>query len=392
MGTPAAWDTLPAVAMPDFSMDADDSAAIFYTSGTMARPRGVVCSHRNLISSIPAMGYALAHAIVRAGGAVPDGDFLNTPQRGILLTIPLFHVTGACVVLGPAMFIGAKLVLMHKWNPEEASRLIETERIAQVWGVPATATALLDPALDRYDRSSLRLISHGGAPFSPELAARIKRTFPEAYAACGWGMTETAAICTGHSGEDYLAHPTSCGLVAPVCDIAAMNPEGTAEVARGAVGELWVRGPNVAKGYWHRPQETAAVFSDGWVRTGDLARIGEDGFCTIVDRAKDMLIRGGENIYCSEVESVLATHPAVAEAAIVPLEHETLGEEPAAVVYLKPGAAASVAELKAFVGRRLAAFKVPVKIAFWPNALPRNAAGKLIRAALKVVLAKGRKI
>ena len=148
---------------------------------------------------------------------------------------------------------------------------------------------------------------------------------------------------------------------------------------------MWVRGPNVAKGYWRRPAETAAAFVDGWVRTGDLAYLDADGFCTIVDRAKDMLIRGGENIYCTEVEHVLAAHPAVAEAAVVPLGHRILGEEPAAVVYLKAGAKVTEAALKAFVAARLAAFKVPVKIAFWPKSLPRNAAGKLIRKVLKNV-------
>lgn len=392
IGPPQNWARLPDRTLPAPRPHSEDTAAIFYTSGTVATPRGVECSHRNLIASIPAMGYALAHAIVRAGGPIPDGDFLNEPQRGVLLSVPLFHVIGACAVLGPSLFIGAKLVLMRKWDPVEASRLIETERIAQVWGVPATAQSLLDPALARFDRSSLRLISYGGAPFPPELAADIHRTFPHAVAACGWGMTETAAICTSHSGEDYLKHPESCGLAAPVCEIQARTADGTAEVPPGSVGELWVRGPNVAKGYWQRPAETKAVFVDGWVRTGDLARIDADGFCTIVDRAKDMLIRGGENIYCAELETVLTAHPAVAEAAIVSLAHPTLGEEPAAVVRLKAGASASTAELQAFVGSRLAAFKVPVAIAFWPTALPRNAAGKLARCALKSAFADKREI
>lgn len=387
LGRPEDWGGLVDRPMPDVSLAADDTVAIFYTSGTMGVPRGVELSHRNLISSTPALGYALAHAGVRAGGPAPDGDFLSNPQRTVLLTIPLFHVTGACAVMNPALYIGAKLVLMHKWDVREACRLIETERVTQVWGVPAVAEALLDPALSAYDRSSLRLISYGGAPFSPDLAAQIGETFPQAAAGCGWGMTETSAICTSHSGEDYRTHPVSCGLPAPVCDIKAMNADGLAEVPRGSVGELWVRGPNVAKGYWQRPRETAAVFVNGWVRTGDLARIDEDGFCTIVDRAKDMLIRGGENIYCSEVENVLAAHPAVAEVAVVALAHKTLGEEPAAVVRLKPGACVSVAELKKFVGVRLAAFKVPVKIAFWPKALPRNAAGKLARTKLRTLFA-----
>jgi long-chain acyl-CoA synthetase len=391
IGNVADWKRLPAGRLPDVSLAPDDDAAIFYTSGTVTAPRGVLCTHRNLLSSIMAMGYSLARDILRAGGPVPDEHFLDTPQRSVLLSIPLFHVTGACAVMGPSLFIGAKLVLMRKWNTEEACRIVEREKIAQIWGVPAVAEQLLEFS-DRtgYDLSSLRLVSYGGAPFAPDLARRIRRAFPRAYAACGWGMTETAAICTSHSGEDYLHHPDSSGLPAPVCDIRVTSRDGSRTLAAGEVGELWTRGPNIAKGYWKRPAETAATFADGWVRTGDLARLDEDGFCTVVDRVKDMLIRGGENIYCAEVETVLCEHPAVREAAVVPLMHKTLGEEPAAVVRLKSGVLLSENDLIGFVAKRLAAFKVPVKIAFFPRALPRNAAGKLMRGVLGKVFAKRR--
>jgi long-chain acyl-CoA synthetase len=384
IGTPGDWHALPPGEMPDADFAPDDDLWLFYTSGTTVHPRGAVGSHRAMLSSIQALGYALARDIVRAGGAVPPGDFLDTPQRAILLTIPLFHVLGCFAVLGPSLYIGAKLVLMTDWNAAEACRLIEREKIAQVWGVPAVAWELLEcPVRPAHDLSSLRLISYGGAPFSAKLADEIRRTLPHAFAASGWGMTETAAICTSHSGGDYLDHPASCGLPAPVCDLKVMSLDGTRELTYGETGELWAKGPNLARGYWNRPDETAQNFVDGWMRTGDLAQLDADGFCTVVGRVKDMLIRGGENIYCAEVEHALCEHPAVSEAAVVPIENRILGEEPGAVVRLKAGWKINETELKEFVKNKLAAFKVPVQIAFWQKPLPRNAAGKLIRSLLK---------
>jgi long-chain acyl-CoA synthetase len=196
-------------------------------------------------------------------------------------------------------------------------------------------------------------------------------------------MTETSATATTHSAEDYEHRPDSCGPAVPVTDLKIMNLEGTSELAIGEVGELWCKGPQVVKGYWRKPEATAQTFVDGWVKTGDLARLDEEGFCFIIDRAKDMLIRGGENIYCIEVENVLYDHPAVLDAALVGIPHKTLGEEPGAVVTLKPGATATEAELRGFVAERLAAFKVPVRILFWPETLPRNANGKILKAELR---------
>ena len=196
-------------------------------------------------------------------------------------------------------------------------------------------------------------------------------------------MTETSATATTHGAEDYQHRPDSCGPAVPVTDLKIMTVEGDRELAIGEVGELWCKGPQVVKGYWNKPEATAQTFVDGWVKTGDLARLDEEGFCYIIDRAKDMLIRGGENIYCIEVENVLYDHPAVMDAALVGIPHKTLGEEPGAVVTLKPGAEATEAELRAFVAERLAAFKVPVKVVFWHETLPRNANGKILKNELK---------
>ena len=218
---------------------------------------------------------------------------------------------------------------------------------------------------------------------------KIVETFPKSQPGNGWGMTETSATATSHAAEDYRHRPDSCGPAVPVTDLKIMNLEGTRELPVGEVGELWCRGPQVVKGYWNKPDATAQTFEDGWVKTGDLARLDEEGFCFIIDRAKDMLIRGGENIYCIEVENVLYDHPAVMDAALVGIPHKTLGEEPGAVVTLKPDASATEEELRAFVAGRLAAFKVPVRVLFWPETLPRNANGKILKGELKKLFETG---
>lgn len=199
----------------------------------------------------------------------------------------------------------------------------------------------------------------------------------------GWGMTETSATCTSHSGQDYLYRPASCGPALPVCQLKVMD--GEEELPPGRAGELWAFGPNIVKGYWNSPGATAESLRDGWLRTGDLATLDEEGFCTILDRAQDMLIRGGENIYCVEVENVLAQHPAVADAALVGLPHPILGEVPAALVQARPGRSVSATELQDFVRGRLAAFKVPVRVQVSEAALPRNEGGKLVKQKLRKV-------
>jgi long-chain acyl-CoA synthetase len=211
---------------------------------------------------------------------------------------------------------------------------------------------------------------------------RLKERFPKMQTGQGWGMTETSATATSNLGEDYERKPSSCGVVSPTGEVRIVGDDGR-DMPVGEVGELWYRGPIVVRGYWNKPQETAETFVDGWVKTGDLARLDDEGFVYIVDRAKDMLIRGGENIYCVEVENALYEHPAVMDAAVVGIPHRTLGEEPAAVVHLKPGAKATEEELRHHVALKLAAFKVPVKILFLPETLPRNPNGKIMKRDLK---------
>ncbi len=383
IGPPESWSRLPDTPLPTTPIDTDDDATIFYTSGTTGKPKGAIASQRNVNSNIMAQGASAARSFLRRGEAPPTPD-PSAPQRASLISVPFFHATGCFAILNPSLFAGAKIVMMRKWDPVRAFELIERERINSVGGVPTIAWQLIEhPLRKNYDLSSLESVAYGGAPSAPELVRLIKETFPKSQPGNGWGMTETSATASSNSAEDYEHRPDSCGPAVPVTDLKIMSLDGTQELPIGEVGELWCKGPQVVRGYWNKPEETAKTFVDGWVKTGDLARLDEEGFCFIIDRAKDMLIRGGENIYCIEVENVLYDHPAVMDAALVGIPHKTLGEEPAAVVTLKPNAQATEAELRAFVAQRLAAFKVPVRILFWPETLPRNANGKIEKVKLR---------
>jgi long-chain acyl-CoA synthetase len=386
IGAPETWGELPDRPLPTAQVESDDDASIFYTSGTTGKPKGAVGSHRGIIHNIFAQGASSARSFLRRGEQPPAPD-PTAPQKGSLLSVPFFHATGCMAILVPSLFGGAKLAMMRKFEPVEAFKLIERERLTSAGGVPTIAWQLIEhPDRDKYDLSSLEGVSYGGAPSAPELVRKIGETFKGSQPGQGWGMTETCATVTNNSAEDYKARPDSAGVAVPVCDMKIVGADGE-ELPRGQVGELWARGPNIVRGYWNKPEATAATFVDGWVKTGDLARMDEEGFVFIIDRAKDMLIRGGENIYCIEVENALYEHPAVMDAAVVAVPHKQLGEEPGAIVHLTPGAEASEDELRAFVAERLAAFKVPVKVVFWPETLPRNANGKILKNELKKVFA-----
>ena len=382
IGAPPSWPDLPDAELPDAAIASDDPAGIFYTSGTTGRPKGALGTHRNLVTNIMTSAGSGAQSARRRGEGLPEPR-----PRVILLAVPFFHATAFSATLMGALAGGSRIVMMHKWDTLEAMRLIEAERVTMTGGVPFIAWQLIEhPERGRFDLSSLEAIAYGGAPSAPELVSAIWQTFG-ALPGNGWGMTETSATVTHHMAEDYLNRPSSCGPPAPVASLEIRADDGVTVLPSGAVGELWASGPMIVAGYWNRPEATAQTFVDGWVRTGDLARLDDEGFCTIVDRAKDVIIRGGENIYSIEVENVLYEHPAVTDAALVGVPHRTLGEEPAAVVYLAPGSQASEAELKAFVAARLAGFKVPVRIAFSAETLPRNANGKILKNELRAMLA-----
>jgi long-chain acyl-CoA synthetase len=384
IGAPSTWADLPPAGAPPVPILPEDDATLFFTSGTGGVLKGAVASHR--AATIPVFASLFSHmrAFLRRGEPPPSMS-MDGPERSYLLAIPLFHVTGCLAALGFHLAVGGKVVMMRKWDPETAMRLIERERIINIGGVPTIVLHLLEhPALTRYDLSIVTGVTYGGSPAPMTLACRVRELFPKADPGNGWGMTETSATFMHHLGEDYLARPGSCGPTIPVAEAKIVDPSGR-PLPPGDIGELWVRGPNVMRRYWDRPEDTAAVFEDGWLKTGDIARIDQEGFCFIVDRKKDIIIRGGENVYSLEVETVLAIHPAVAEAALVPVPHPVLGEEVGAVVCLRPGADVSQKALTRFVAAQLAPFKVPTHMIFQADPLPRNVNGKVLKMPLRAL-------
>ncbi len=387
IATSASWGSFNPAPLPDIPLQPDDDVTIFYTSGTTGKPKGAVITHRNIISNIFNAIAGQARAFLRRGEQPPAPD-PTAPAKAFLLSIPFFHATGCFAILVPTMLQGWKVVMQRRWVTDEALPVMEREKITHFGGVPTIAWQVIEhPRLGDYDLSAIESVSYGGAPAAPELVKRIKEVFPKITPGQGWGMTETSATAVSNFAEDYMMRPASCGYPAPSGEAKIVGPDGQ-ELPRGEVGELWYKGPIVVRGYWNKPEATAQTFADGWVKTGDLAKQDEEGFLYIVDRAKDMLIRGGENIYCVEVENALYDHPAVMDAAVVGIAHKILGEEPGAVVTLKPGTSATEEELRHHVAQKLAAFKVPVKIQFMSEPLPRNANGKILKPELKRLFAQ----
>jgi long-chain acyl-CoA synthetase len=378
---------------PDVDIAPDDDATMFYTSGTTGHPKGAVGTHRNLVTNMMGLFFSGARAAMRFGGGNVDAEGNNIPNA-ILLSVPLFHATGCQAVLITNVAAGGKLVMMHHFDAGRALAIIEAERITSFGGVPTIAMQILDhPDFDKFDTSSVSSVAYGGAPAPPDLVKRIKAAFPKGQPSNGYGLTETSAGVCGNSGPDYVAKPTSCGPPLPVCDVAIVpeefeGDEPTDDLAKGpdVVGELWIKGPMVIRGYWNKPEATAKAFTKGWLRSGDIARIDEDGFVYIVDRAKDMIIRGGENVYSVMVEAVIFEHPDVADCAVVGLPHQTLGEEVAAVVVLRPGRVIEAEELMRHVAHHLARYEVPTKIFFLSTPLPRNPQGKILKRELRASL------
>jgi long-chain acyl-CoA synthetase len=372
-------------ALPDVALDTDDDATIFYTSGTTGNPKGALGTHRNICNSLISLAFIGAQTTLRLGNEIPAPE--DAPRRQSLLSVPLFHVTGSHSNLVPILFGGGKMVLMYKWNVERALELIEREQLTAFGGVPAMVWQVLQsPDLAKRDVSSVVGIGYGGAPAASELVKRIKESFPDAQPSNGYGMTETSGIAAMNGGIDYVEHPESVGTVLPICDVIIADDDGN-EVPRGENGEIWMKGPNIIKGYWNKPEATAEAITDGWMHSGDIGTMDDEGFVYVVDRAKDMLIRGGENIYCVEVENALFTHPDIVDAAVIGLPHLVLGEEVAAVVQLSDGSTTTEQELKDHVSQHIAGFKVPVEIDIRDEPLPRNANGKVLKRDLRIEMA-----
>ena len=370
---------------PTGPIDEDDLLAIMYTSGTTGQPKGATVTHRQAIANLQNI-IVLGVAQAMRGNPPPEAE--AGLQSASLLVVPLFHVTGCLSTMMVNYATGAKLVLMPvgRFDPEVAMQVIEREKITAIGGVPTIMWRILEsPNLDQYDLSSVKRASYGGAPAAPELVERIEKVFPHMRKTLttAYGLTETASVATAHGGDDYFAHPGSVGRAAPTVELRVVDDTGT-DAPPGERGEIWIKGPTVmAHGYWRRPDANEASFTDGWFHTGDIGYLDGDGFLYLVDRAKDMIIRAGENVYCVEVEHVLFDHPDVIDAAVVGVPHLTLGEEVKAVVQTKAGSAVTADELREFCRKHLADFKVPEYVEIRAEPLPRNPAGKVLKNLLR---------
>jgi long-chain acyl-CoA synthetase len=371
--------------MPESPIDEDDILAILYTSGTTGKPKGATVTHRQAIANVQNI---IVMGVAQAMRGTPPPEAEAGLQSTSLLVVPLFHVTGCLSTMTLAYATGGKVVLMPvgRFDPDVAMRTIERERVTSIGGVPTIMWRILEsPNLDRYDLTSVKRASYGGAPAAPELIERIERVFPHMRKTLttAYGLTETASVATAHGGDDYFAHPGSVGRAAPTVELRVVDEQGR-DTASGARGEIWIKGPTVmAHGYWRRPDANATAFTDGWFHTGDIGYLDPDGFLYLVDRAKDMIIRAGENVYCVEIENVLFDHPDVVDAAVVGVAHKTLGEEVKAVVQLRPGSEATSEDLRAFCREHLADFKVPEYVELRDEPLPRNPAGKVLKNMLR---------
>ncbi|MEZ5216397.1 MAG: class I adenylate-forming enzyme family protein [Ilumatobacteraceae bacterium] len=387
-------DTAPAT-LPDATIDPDDDACIFYTSGTTGFPKGAQLTNRGCVhnvlniafmSTAVLMGEAKAAAASGAApAAAPAAGAEPPPQNVFMAPTPLFHVTANNCLLYPATLTGARLVLTYKWDPARALELIERERVTNFSGVPTMSRELLaHPDWATRDTSSIQGMGGGGAALQPDLVEKIDKALPKGAPSTGYGLTETHGIVTANSSSFYLAKPSSCGPVVPTLDAKLVDDEGNdIEPSPDAVGQLCVRGAVVIKGYINRPEATADAIREGWFNTGDIAKIDEDGFVYIVDRAKDMVLRGGENVYCSEVETIIYQIDSVAEVAVFGIPDERLGEEVAAAIVLAEGATLTEEELRSFLGERIAKHKIPAKVWFLDEQLPRNANGKFVKRELR---------
>ncbi|MEM8825638.1 MAG: class I adenylate-forming enzyme family protein [Pseudomonadota bacterium] len=358
----------------------EDDATLMYTSGSTGHPKGAVSTHRGIVHGAMnyiVQGLAMLTLAEAAGTELPE-------QQITLLNVPLFHITGSVPVLLVSIAIGRKLLIMYKWDAGEALRLIQDEKATYFVGVPTMSLELLQhPDRDRYDLSSLVDIAAGGAPRPAEHVRRISAEMGKS-PAIGYGLTETNGVGAGNIRDNYIAKPTSTGRASkPVVEIG-IRDDDLNMVAEGERGEICIRSAANVRGYWRNPQATAEAFpGDGWFHTGDIGYLDEDGYLYIVDRKKDIIIRGGENIAAQEVEAAIYGHPAVAETSVFGLPDDRMGEIVGAVVYLKPGEEVDADALNEAAREDLAAFKVPARMWIVKEPLPKLGSGKIDKVSLR---------
>jgi long-chain acyl-CoA synthetase len=378
----------PSDAFPDTPIAEDDAAVIFYTSGTTGKPKGAISTHRSMIANLQNTLFStLAGAMANpeAGSALASS---GAPTVS-LLTSPLFHVSGCHSNLVVGLLAGVRLVIPEgRFDPVQVLRLIAANQVT-VWAtVPTMVWRVCEhPARHDYDTSSVTTVAFGGSPSADELQRKVAETFPNVRSTSNaYGLTETSSVATVISGSDAKRKPHSVGPAVPTVELRIMDAAGQV-LAVGETGEVCVRGPILMKGYWNKPEATAeAIDGDGFLHTGDIGHLDDEGYLTITDRKKDMIIRGGENIYCVEIENRLVDHPAIADAAVIGVPHAELGEEVKAVVQVAPGAegeAPTADDVRRWVAAELADFKVPAHVELRTEPLPRNASGKLLKNVLR---------
>ena len=366
--------------MPEVQIDPDDNATILYTSGTTGTPKGAVSSHRAILSAL--LGFSARAQVAEL--VEPQKNDSDKPARNsFMLCVPLFHVTGLIpVMLGS--FVGqSKLVMMHKWDPDRALELIESEDVTHFIGVPTMSWDLLEAeTFNSRDTSSLRSVGGGGAPMPPELVKRIDENFQRGKPGLGYGMTETNAYGPQNTGKEFLDHPTSTGRPVPIMQLRVTDSSGKV-VNAGEKGELWFNGPTIITEYWNRPEATAESIVDGWLRSGDIGHIDKDGRVFVSDRVKDMVLRGGENIYCAEVEAVLYEISEVYECSVYGIPDERLGEKVACHIMVRQGDSLTAKQVTSALQGQIASFKIPEVITIVTDPLPRNASGKILKRELR---------
>ena len=361
----------------------DDDASIMYTSGSTGQPKGAVSTHRSIITTL------MAWVLSGVASQIYQGTFgqERENQLAVLATLPLFHVTGCHGQLLCSIILARKLILMRSWIPEEAAKLIEQEQVTNFSGVPTMSMELMNIALEgKHDLSSLEDLMAGGAARPPDQVKLLQKVFPNARPQAGYGLTESNAIGTLNGLNDYIEKPASAGPpTAPLVEMEIRDPDGRALPA-GEPGEICIHSAANIRAYWNRPEDTRDTLSDGWLKTGDVGYLDEEGFLFIVDRIKDIVIRGGENISCIEVESAISAHESVQEVAVFSAPHERLGETAAAVVYVLPEATVSGPDIQGWLEGKLAKFKIPEYVLILQEQLPRLASGKLDKRSSREML------
>ena len=367
----------------------DDDCTILYTSGTTGRPKGAVSTHRAVVNSL--MAFSARNGVLSLASD-PEDKLMSQSEfpTSFILIVPLFHVTGCVPVMLSCFVAGLKLVIMYKWDAGKALPIIQEERITNFVGVPTQSWDLVNhPDFDKYDTTSLKADGGGGAPAPATLVDKVAKSIKKGGPQLGYGMTETNAFGPGNTGKFYTDRPTSTGRAIRPMQLAVWDPVTKKPLGPNEYGEIMMFGPMLIRGYWNRPDATAETIENGWLHTGDGGYIDDEGFLYIKDRIKDMILRGGENVFCTEVEGSIYEHPAVYEAAVFGVPHERLGEEVAVAVFPKEGAAFTAEDLWRFLDGKISSFKVPNHVVVMNEPLPRNAAGKFLKTALRDGVANG---